>query len=97
MDGQDVQDDFHSLIDSRVSCESFGFEFRIAKMYQQADLDSSCLYGVNNLGLVLGSDRLCSLDRDDHPVNPANPCSFLRLCQLVMAMPVYLCTGAYRK
>ena len=43
MDGHDVQDDFNSLIDSLVSCESFEFEFRIAKIDQQADLDSSCL------------------------------------------------------
>ena len=34
MDGQDVQDDFNTLADSLVSCESFGFEFRIAKMDQ---------------------------------------------------------------
>ena len=46
MDGQDVQDvqdDFNSLVDSFVSCESFGSEFRIAKIDQQADLDSSFL------------------------------------------------------
>ncbi len=36
-----------------------------------------------------GSHRI-----DNHPVNPANPCSFPRLCRLVMVMPVYLCTGA---
>ena len=38
MDGhdvQDVQDDFNSLIDSLVLCESFEFEFRIAKIDQQ--------------------------------------------------------------
>ena len=29
MDGQDVQDDFNSTVDSPVSCESFGFEFRM--------------------------------------------------------------------
>ncbi len=34
MDGQAVLDDFHSLIDSVVSYESFGSEFRIAKMDQ---------------------------------------------------------------
>ncbi len=32
MDEQDAQDDFYSLIDSLVSCESFVFEFRIAKI-----------------------------------------------------------------
>ncbi len=32
MDGQDIQDDFNTLIDSLVSRESFGFEFRIAKI-----------------------------------------------------------------
>ena len=37
MDGHDIQDDFNSLIDSLVSCESFEFEFRIAKIDQQAD------------------------------------------------------------
>ena len=56
MDGQDIQDDFKSLIDSLVSCVSFVFEFRIAKIDQEADLDSSCLQVVDNLGLVLGSD-----------------------------------------
>ncbi len=34
IDRQDVQDVVKSLIDSIVSCESFVFEFRIAKMDQ---------------------------------------------------------------
>ncbi len=57
IDRQDVQDVVKSLIDSLLSQESFVFEFRNAKMDQQADLDSSRLQIVNNLGRALRSER----------------------------------------